>query len=208
MSEPGSLQISVTKEAEVEASAVRFHVSVEGERMFLGNAAFEKSKVIRDLVQGLQTLGAAEKDISIESVSAQSSSGIFKDSKCLYQLAIRLDDLSKVGEYFGLLAASPVKSSNIEWIFEVEEVKTELACQALAACKAKAERMAHAVAHVVTGIEVVSDSQQFGRAHIMAGEMAMIRSRAQAVDIGMEFQSRETVSVEVSARFTIEPATN
>jgi uncharacterized protein YggE len=212
MEKPGILSVSRTEKKEIDPIGVVFHVRVEGEKLLLGNAALQQSQVVRGLVNGLKELGAKDEDFEVKNVTSKASGGVFgTNTKAVYQLAIKLEDMAQIGKYFGLISSQGATlGCDMEWKFDEAAVADELSTKALVAAKKAAEQMTEAIGYKVVGIKRCTDGLEqnhFAYApQVMAGDfLAQPARRAPDADIGTEFRATRTVSRGVSVDFRISP---
>jgi len=205
--EQGILRIGIQEQEEITATAVRFRVTIEGEKLFFGSAALQQSQAVRRLLEALQKLGMADEQVSVKGVTTQTSSGFFgKDSRCIYRLSIRLDDIAKVPDYLAAISAQPSAQCDIEWIYRAEEARVEMVARALKKARDKADRMAEALNHRVIGVKIVTDNTESPGDSMMVARMRAPAAVAQGGDIGMEYRSSMEVYAGVTVEFFIEPA--
>ncbi len=207
------LRVSAKASQEMTASLAKLHFAVEGETFLFGNAALDRSSILKDLVTKFKELGATDADFNVKSVSARIDSGLLgKSSKAEFKLELTVSDFSKLPDFLGVIASAKNASlEQLEWIFETDALMLELSAAAMEKAFDKASAMANAVGHRVLGIRNASDSSQMPeRIQTMnfAGDwMGQEKSRAPAlarVNIGTEFKATTNVTSEVNVEFYLE----
>jgi uncharacterized protein YggE len=206
------LRVTAKASQEITASLAKLHFSVEGETFLFGNAALNRSKVLRELVAKIKEFGATDEDFNVKSVSARVDSGLLgKSSKADFKLELRVTDLTKLPDYMGVMANTKNASlERLEWVFEPDPVMLELSAVAMKKALERATAMANAVGHRVLGIRNASDSSQmperiqslnFSQDWTVQEMQRTMRSR---VDIGTEFKATKEISSEVTVEFYLE----
>jgi hypothetical protein len=74
----GIIRIGASEKREISASSAKLHIKLEAERIGFGNAAWQQSREVRDLVGKLKHLGLEENQISFASVRTSSPGGLLK----------------------------------------------------------------------------------------------------------------------------------
>jgi Protein of unknown function (DUF541) len=207
------LRVTAKASQEITASLAKLHFVVEGETFLFGNAALDRSRILKDLVTKFKELGARDADFNVKSVSARVDSGLLgKSSKAEFKLELTVSDFSKLPDFLGVIAsAKNVQLEQLEWIFETDVVMLELSAAAMKKAFDKATAMANAVGHAVLGIRSAGDSSQMPERiqtmNFSQDWMGQEKSRAPAlarVSIGTEFKATLEVTSEVSAEFYLE----
>jgi Protein of unknown function (DUF541) len=207
------LRVSAKASQEIIASLAKLHFGVEGETFLFGNAALDRSRILKELVTKFKELGATDADFNVKSVSARVDSGLLgKSSKADFKLELIVSDFSKLPDFLGVIASTKnVQLEQLEWIFETDAVMLELSATAMKKAFDKAQAMANAVGHRVLGIRNASDSSQmperiqtlnFG-GDWMNQEIARASAKSR-VSIGTEFKATRELTSEVSAEFYLE----
>ena len=209
------LRVTASVHQEVSASLAKLHFRVEGETLLFGNAALERSKILKDLVMRFKEFGATDTDFNVKSVSARVESGLLgtKNSRADFRLELRVADLAQLPDYLGvILASKAAELEQLEWVFELDAVMLELSAQAMKKAFEKAQAMAGAVGHSVLGIRAASDSSQMPQAtqmlsfpgnDFMGQEVSRMASKAR-VSIGTEFKASREVESTVIVDFYLE----
>lgn len=215
--EPGILKLSEQERRDIEAHAVKIGIVVEGENFLYGNAALEKCQEVRQAVERIQAVepGIA---IHVQSVQVRSDSGWFsKSSKGVYSLEMTLEPLDRINEVLGVLMdLKNVNLHSLTWVFLDDEIKIELAAQAMAKALKKAEAMATAVGHRVIGIRACSDSYQMPQLDMtvlqplsadgaLPASVSRVRlSKAPTADLGTPMNGKKEIVALVSVEFFIQ----
>ena len=208
------LRVTANVHQEVSASLAKLHFRVEGETLLFGNAALERSKILKDLVTRFKEFGAIDTDFNVKSVSARVESGLLgtKNSRADFRLELRVADLAQLPDFLGvILASKAAELEQLEWVFELDAVMLELSAKAMKQAFNKAQAMANAVGHAVIGIRTASDSSQMPEpvqtmnfaADWMNQEMARAPAKSR-VSIGTEFKASREVEAHVTVDFYLE----
>ncbi len=207
------LRVSAKASQDITASLAKLHFTVEGETFLFGNAALDRSRILKDLVTKFKELGATDAEFNVKSVSARVDAGLLgKSSKAEFKLDLTLTDFSKLPDFLGVITgAKNVQLEQLEWIFETDAIMLELSAAAMKKAFDKASAMANAVGHSVLGIRSASDSSQmperiqslnFG-GDWMNQELSRAPKRAR-VEIGTEFKATRELTSEVNVEFYLE----
>jgi uncharacterized protein YggE len=208
--ERGVIRVSATERGEVRAHAARIHVTVESERLAFGNAALEASRELADLVRRLRELGVGEDATSVRGVHSSTKSGLLsKETRTVYTIVVRVDDLARLGEYLGAISVhKSAVSSRVEWLYDEHAASAAGAAAALRVAEAKAQVMARAVGCDLAGLKSASDTWSMPEvppAPLLAAAPAQARGEEGALDIGMDFTSTREIVCTVTADFWIAP---
>jgi uncharacterized protein YggE len=214
--ENGILRVTTTETLDVEATRAKLHVRVEGETFAFGNAALQRSREIAELVSRLKTLGVADEDVSVKGVNAKMQQGTFmKGTRVSFSLVINIKTLEMLPDVLGVITtAKHAELERLEWVFEDEAARLELAAQAMKKALGKATIMANAVSHEISGIRAVSDSSTMPDAKGVAfGGDWVTEERQRAatmkrIDVGTEFKASREISATVTVDFVIVKTTS
>ena len=126
--EPGILRISETSEKEITASSAKLHLSIAGENFVFGNAALEKSREVKRLVDDLKTADIKDEHLFVSSVNIQTESGFFaKSSKATYKLCVDIHDLALLSQVWGVVSnQKQVEMERLEWDYDEDTARLEL----------------------------------------------------------------------------------
>ena len=105
MSDTDVIVIECESEEEVAADRADLSVLIHGSSVVTGQAVLRQAAEVASFVERLRELGVEEKAVSVKSVSAEVSRGIFtKSSSATYVLSVRCTDLALLPD---LLATLP-----------------------------------------------------------------------------------------------------
>lgn len=212
----GILRVSETTTAPIEAARAFVRVQATSDKLVFGNAAISASEDLKGAIEEIKRIGG-EVQIDTESVSVQTSSGLFtKSSAAHYTVKLTIADLSVLGAILGVCSAGKnLRVQSVVWDYDEEPVKLSLIKKAVQAAKAKADAMMEVIGYAVSGIRSCSDSYDIPHlqeitinapgADRVEG-MGMMRSRQlnTAVDLGTEFKSTKTISATCTIEFLIQ----
>lgn len=212
----GILKVTEKASQEIEASAVKLEIMIEGSSIFYGNAALDKSVELKEFIKKLEPYKEAL-TLSINSISIKSDSGwLSKSSKGVYRVSMQVNKLDHLNDLFGLIADSKnIQLIEMNWIFAEEDIKLELIKQAVVKAKNKASAMMSVIDYQVVGIRTCSDSYESPAldpinplASANLDQSTLLRSRralSSTIDLGTQIISRKEVSCISTIEFYVEP---
>jgi hypothetical protein len=219
MTQPGILKVTETAKQDIEAIAAYLHMAVEGESFIYGNAALQKCKEIKTLVEHLKSIGIDDADIVVVGVKVAVTSGLFgKNSKATYRLRVYIQDLAKLPEALGAIsAAKNISLEQLQWKYDDEAAVAALTNLAVQKAHQKAVGMMQSIGYQILGIRACADSVDLPKTNLdlhlyaaePAGELAVMQMRRRSststmpTDIGTEFKSTKEIKVTVSAEFWV-----
>jgi uncharacterized protein YggE len=210
----GILRVTARESTQVPAVSAKLHLRIEGETFVMGNAVMQRSREVRELVTALKTFGITDEDVSIEGVQAKLNQGLLaKGTKVTFNLIIQARDISGIGDLLGAIAnARHAELERIEWVFDDDEKGIELSSKAMAKAQRKANAMATAIGHTISGIRAASDSLELPDVSdvVLHAQDFMLLERARApkggrMDLGTEFKATREITAVVSAEFVVKP---
>ena len=145
MDRPDSITIRTRGIKEVFADKVDVFIKIEGSSFFTGNQALEKAQELSSLVKDLLDYGLSERDIFLESVSANEHKGIIgQSSSATYSLRITCDTLDNLADILGIITSQKnISLSYLEWKYSnIEKMHDSLLEECLDKAKIKAEKVA------------------------------------------------------------------
>lgn len=213
--ETGVLRITEKASKEIDASSVKLEITIEGDNVFFGNAALEKSIEIKDFLKSLEEIKECL-NISVTSITIKSDTGWFsKSSKGIYNLCIKINNLSNLNFILGTIAETKnVELREIDWIYDEEESKLELIKKAIIKAKHKAEEMMKVIDYRIAGIRSCSDSYEipsnkpikYSNSSLGGDTVKMKKMATSApLDIGTEIIGKKEIICISSIEFYIEP---
>jgi uncharacterized protein YggE len=204
----GIIRITASEKRDISAKNAKLHIKLEAERIGFGNATWQQSREVRELVGKLKHLGLEENQISFASVRASSPGGLLKASRAEFHLVISCS-LETIAAVLDALSESKnTELWQLEWLWEDFETQLELAAQAMQKAKRKAEAMATAAQCQVVGVRSASDSHTLPEAASSFHESfakAPAMSRRADMSVGMEYRATTTLEVTVTAEFIVLP---
>ena len=206
----GILRVTVEDQAEILAVGVKLHVQIEGETFVMGNAALEKSRELREFVSLLREVGVLAADIHVQSVRIASASGLLtRQQKVEFGLIIRALP-AQLPEVLGVVSAQrTIRLQRLDWVFDDFEASLPLAAQAMHRARRKADVLAEAAGHRVTGVHSASDSWEMPVTTIQLGAEPALYSAArsrqgEALEVGVEYSAAQTIHLHLTVDFTLE----
>lgn len=110
-------------EEEIPAISVDLFVNIRGSSFLTGATALYKAREVAQLVSELKNAGLADNNIKLESVSAESVSGLLgKSSAANYSLRIHCADLEKMADLLGIITSQKnARLNQLQWHYNDEE---------------------------------------------------------------------------------------
>jgi hypothetical protein len=216
----GVLKVTERAKAEIFAKHANLHISVSGENAYFGNAAIEKAKEIKGIVEKLKGISGLKFSVIVKSVRLLSQTGWFsKSSRGVYSLVIKIDGIEMIGEAIGVISDSEnVNLNELEWVFDDDSEKLHLIKEAMRKCVEKVSVMASVAGHSVLHIQSASDSYEVPNVNSMVrgsvlDDLSERRSRrlvagSSVADIGTEFKGTKEITAIASVEFVIIPRQN
>ena len=207
---PDLIRVQVTNREEVQADRADLHVTIQGSSLVTGNAALQKAREVNQLVTALMQGGVPEKDIHLQGVSAEVSSGMLsRSSSATYVLKIHCANLDILADVLGIITSQKnTKLRYLEWGYPDD---SDLREQWLDACIDRANRKAHRIAAAL-GVELIgvrtfmdhlTDPED--QRHQVTVAAASVRRRAAMTseDLGLEVSHTKTVELHVVVEYRI-----
>lgn len=212
----GVLRVSETAEAETEATRAFVLIEAKSDRLMFGNAALEASEEMRAVIARIKQVSESV-EVEVESVSTQSTTGVFgKNSTATYLLKLTISDLAVLGTVLGICSeGKQISVRSLLWDYDDDGIKLQLAKTAMQKAKTKAEQMMAAVGYKVMGIRSCSDSYQMPNVgelilNEVNGAVRSPTSRTRgidsnsSVDLGTQFQRKKKISATCTIEFLIQ----
>lgn len=210
---PDLVKIAQCAKAEVLADYADLNVTIRGSSLFTGDAALEKAKEVAALVRDLDAVGVARADVTLQSVSAEVSTGLLgRSSSAAYRLRVRCRGLDALPDVLGAVTAQKTASlGEIVWGYgDTADVRARLVDECVERAKARAARVAAGLGVRLLGVhayaEEVTDSEgPVAYPHKVAGARGGmgVQARLTAEDLGMQVTHSKTVTVCVDIQFKI-----
>lgn len=213
MEKPDTITVAVAHREEIKADKVDIHVTVKGSSLFTGNAALKKAKEVSQLISALGEVGVKELAVQLQSVHAESSSGILgRSTSATYQIRVRCSELEALADILGVVTVQKnAKLDFLSWRYPDEK---QARIQWLRACVAEANEKAAEVASVLgvklLGVHSLSekwtDSEQSERAYlseVTASGVKFVKALAKTVDLGFPLSHSKGVELQTEAQFRV-----
>jgi len=213
MEKPDTITVAVTHREEVEADKVDIHVTITGSSLITGNAALKKAKEVSQLVATLAEVGIKEQDIVLQSIHAESSSGILgKSTSARYQVRIRCNDLEVLADILGVVTSQ--KNAKLDFLAWRYPDDKKLGGAWLQSCLSEAKTKAGAIASglgvKLLGVHTLSekwlDSEQGDRPYlneVRAGGVMLKAMRSQRIDLGFPLSHSKWVELQLETQFRV-----
>lgn len=205
------LRVTVDDKSDITAISAKLHLQLEGETFVMGNAALEKAREVRELVAALQRAAVKPTDIHVQGVKIASSTGLLiKNQKVQFNLLLATSP-NQLPDVLGIISAQKnLKLQRLEWVFDEFEASIPLAARAMQKARRKADAIAVAAGHSITGVHNASDSWDMPVAHLNllgagGADFAMARARVDStIDTGVEYSATQTLHIHMTVDFTLE----
>ncbi|GDY13318.1 hypothetical protein LBMAG53_21960 [Planctomycetota bacterium] len=210
---PGILKVTETKSSDIDAIGAVLNVSVSGENMVFGNAAYEKSIEVKKIVDSILKISNAIK-INIVGVRIESETGwLNKSTKGSYQILLEVTELDTLNKVFtAMVGHKNIKLHGIEWKYNEDATKNNLITEAMIAAKIKAELMTNAIGLKIGGVISCSDSYDVPNTNISIQDNSdnvlselSTRSRRSVhnVNLGTEIRGRKKIAAVATVEFYV-----
>ena len=216
----GILKVTERAKAEINAIKAKLHLGITGENVLFGNAAIEKAKEIKELVEKISKIPDFKFTISVKSVRVISQTGWFsKSSKGVYSIVIDCDGIDKIGEVIWQISETAnMMISELEWVFDDDGAKMELIKIAVKKCIDKGNAMVDVSGHQISHINAASDSYDVPNVNLSVRGIDLDdglerRSRrvvagSSVANIGTEIRGVKEITATASIEFVIHPKAN
>lgn len=199
---PATILVSAEHEEEIFADRANLFVSIRGSSLVTGNAALTKAREVTQLVHDLKQFGVEDKDILLEGVYAEVSSGtLTKSSHATYQLKIHCSQLENLANLLGAITSQ--KNTTLRYIQWDYPDTDKLREQWLVSCIEQANRKASLISQAL-GVQLLGiysfrdtyiDPESPQPPQYMMPTAAMQAPRSRGGSIGI---TREDLGMEVS----------
>lgn len=210
-----TLTVRTSAEEEVLADKADLMVTIRGASLVTGNAALNKAREVRQLVEELARVGVTEAEIRLLSVTAETSTSVIgKSSAASYKLRVRCTKLDDLAEVLGVITSQKnTQLASMEWGYpELDPIRDRLLQASLARALAKAQLMAAALSSRIDRVHAVTDSPfdaeeaASPRMYRAAAMPEAPRSRMTSEDLGLTVTHSKRIGVQVEVVFRIAPA--
>jgi uncharacterized protein YggE len=211
------IRVKVVHYVEVFADAADLYVTIKGSSLVTGSSALQKAQEVRQLVTELAKLGIAEKDIHLQRVSAEISSGMLgKSSSASYHLKIHCLDLASLADILGIITAQKnITLHSIAWGYKSDndieggELRDRWLETCIRRANEKAARIAANLGVTILGVHHFHEIYQDSASHrpiagsvafdfAMVSEPSASRQRAMTQeDLGLAVTHSKTMDVGV-----------
>lgn len=215
---PDTITVVAVVRDEVAADRAELHVTVQGSSLVMGDMALTRAREVGQLVADLEAVGVNESDVTLESVRANTSTGLIgKSSSVTYALRIVCRDLKGLADVLGAITSQKNTTlASIVWKYPDDGARwLALLDDCLRQAQDKAVRIAAALGVSLTGVRRFEESRidPEGDAHFtkMASPETFSRARAMAIgdaELGMEVAHSKRISVRVEIEYRVSGFTN
>lgn len=214
MEEPDLITVSESARAEVPADHADLYVTIRGSSLVTGQEALKKAREVGALVADLASVGVDEKEIALQGVEAEVSTGLLgRSSSARYRLRVRCLRLDTLPDVLGAVTSQKTAAlDRIEWGYgDTTETRDRLTDECVERANRKARRVAGGLKVRLLGVhsyvERLTDSEypvSYPR-HAMAPQSkgSATRGRMTAEDLGLEVTHSKTLQVEIDVAYRI-----
>ncbi len=208
--QPDTISIDEFAQREVDATGADVFVTISGASLVSGASAHTKSKEVAKLADDLRAAGVPASALRVQGVSAQVSSGLLvRSSSATFSVRVRCDDLEKLPEVLGIVAAQKNTSTDsISWRYPNEhDLRREWAKELIERANIRANVVSQSLGVSLLGVHHYEESLNQGAFHeaqaAFGGGMPM-RSRAAApLETGMPLAQSREYTLRVLVRFRV-----
>ncbi|MBS2027800.1 MAG: SIMPL domain-containing protein [Deltaproteobacteria bacterium] len=215
-SRPDVIQVEVRLEEEVEASHAFLHVTVKGSSLVTGNAALTKAREVAALVQALEGVGVSQKEIRVENIYAEVSSGLLtKSSSATYTLRVRCNKLDTLADVLGAITSQKtVELESLEWGYPDDDaLKTAWLVKCAERANERAKQLAEALGVKLLGVHRFGEPELSSHAQMYRGApgavggsydgSAPMRRKMGAADLGLAIAHAKKVDVRAVVEYRV-----
>jgi hypothetical protein len=210
--QPDLLHVKAEWEESVAANVAELHVAIRGTTFIVGNAALQKAREVKELVEIVRAIGLEEQDIVLDSVNASSATGnlLAQSTSATYSLRLRCRNLERMPLVLGAIAAQKHATLGlIAWEYPDTEVdRIGRLARATAIARGRAERIAAELGMRITGLHKCDASLTEPDEDGCFRETVRTRSRAarvQELDLGVAITHTGSFGATVACAFRVEP---
>lgn len=207
---PDTIKVSATHREEIFASHANLYVTVKGSSLFSGNEAMKKAKEVSQLVDALTRFGLSPEAIHLQGVRIETASGtLLKSSSAIYHLKVKTETVDQLAGLLDIIAEQKNASlERIEWKYPEDEARERGLESAIAKGKAKAEKVAAAMAVKLLGVyDFMENTYDEERPpmpfHAKAMEMRSMGVVADQPSLNMDIQHSKTIHVSVEIWYRV-----
>jgi uncharacterized protein YggE len=209
---PDTIHISAFRREEAPASYADLFVTVKGSSVVSGDQAMKKAREVSALVDELVRFGIPANDIHLQGVQVETSSGtLLKSSSATYRLRVRCQKLDQIAEILDIISSQKnARLETINWRYHEEAIFERCLESAIAAAKAKAEKVAAALGVKLLGVynfteNVMDNETPFLHRTRAMGVQSIAEGSPQRDDpsLGMDIQHSKTIQVNVEIEYRV-----
>jgi uncharacterized protein YggE len=206
--------IHVSEQAwgEIPPRAALLHVTLTGDKLFSGRAAFEKAIELRRLAMALAERDIPEQALSLEGATLDVSTGLFtRSSSVTYRVRVRIEQVDRIADALDAIAESKqARLSHIEWDY-AGSASDELLATCTTRAVAKASCIARALGVTLGAVRSVHEEDVVEAApypHLAAAaELSVMRTARKAAVAdelaGLELAPTKKIGVRVRLVYAI-----
>ncbi|MBV9868252.1 MAG: SIMPL domain-containing protein [Abitibacteriaceae bacterium] len=215
---PATIQVSVEHSEEIFADRADLFASIRGSSLVTGNAALTKAREVTQLVSDLKQCGIEDKDILLEGVYAEVSSGtLTKSSHATYQLKIHCSQLDNLANVLGAITSQKNTTLRyIQWDYpDTDKLREQWLVSCIEQANRKASLISQALGVQLMGVYSFRDSyadpeSPRGPEYMMpTAGMQATRSKSRSSigitreDLGMEVSHAKTIMLRVEVEYQV-----
>ena len=215
MEHPDFIEVRTSKQIEVEADRADVFVTMRGSSLVTGQSALNKAREVAQLVAELKNFGLEESQVKLQSVHAETQSGILsKTSSAMYSLKIDGVTTEQLPDVLGIVTDQKNATLNyLSWRFPDDDAARDvLLDECLQRANAKAQRIATQLKVQLQGIYEMSEVGnrdeglwRVGAAQNEDYDMLAVKSRARvsSQELGLAVSHSKTIEVEITIKYRV-----
>lgn len=215
MEHPDVIEVATSKQIEVEADRVDVFVTMRGSSLVTGQSALNKAREVAQLVAELKEFGLDEAQIKLQSVHAETQSGMLgKTSSAMYALKIDGVAVDQLPEILGIVTAQKNATLNsLSWRYPDDDAARDALLDAcLERTNAKARRIATQLGVQLLGVYEMNETTnrndrpwQVGASQSEEMDMlpSMPRARVSSQELGLAVSHSKTIEVGVTVKYRV-----
>jgi uncharacterized protein YggE len=215
MERPGTIEVTEEWVGDVAASAARVKLSIEGERLFTGDAALEQARELVKLREALESAAIPREDVRVAGVRAHVSSGLLgRHTSATYLVHVHCREIAELPAVLEVATGQKkVELTEIDWEYPTV---TQKVAGWIALCVKNAAIKAEAIAEALDvdlGVVLSAAEETFAQPEgaSQARDIAVydtdVRRRASLKEelASTEFAPLRRVGVRVRLTYSLRP---
>jgi uncharacterized protein YggE len=209
-----TITIETDDEVEIYANRVDIYVTIKGKSLFTGQEAFKKAREVSDLVENLTNYGLQEKDILLQGIQTEVSTGVIgKQSSAEYRLRIKCRKLDELADVLGIITTQQnTKLGQLIWRYDdAEEQQSKLLEKCISRSKKKAEKVASSLGIKLLGVHEFNERTGDTELSVLSqpvaarGAVAFSSKAVTKETLGLSVSHSKRVNLRLTIKYRVSP---